>query len=237
VRSRVLHDLFKLATPRRIALTLGCMASYGLTESHTQTVTHTDVAEAPAVDCDMRLVESVRSGNIAAFDRIVHKYKKRIYSIIYNMTSNREDASDLAQECFIKAFRSLDKFQGKSQFFTWLYRIAVNTTLTHLKKNRLRRFFSFETIQEEGIHPEFVEALSSKIRADRPVLLREMQEKLNEALQSLSPKHRTVLVLFEVEDLSHEEIAQIAGTTVGTVRSRLHYAKKHLQGALQSYID
>lgn len=213
------------------------MSGLEITESRSSTATRAGVAAVASADTDLRLVESVRAGNIAAFDRIVHKYKQRIYSIIYNMTSNREDASDLAQECFIKAFRSLDKFQGKSQFFTWLYRIAVNTTLTHLKRNRLRRFFSFETIQEDGIHPEMMEALSSRIRADRPVLLREMQEKLNEALQSLSPKHRTVVVLFEVEDLSHEEIAQIVGTTVGTVRSRLHYAKKHLQAALQPYID
>ena len=213
------------------------MSSYEYTESQAKTATHTDADAEVVLDSDLRLVESVRAGNIAAFDRIVHKYKQRIFSIIYNMTSNREDASDLAQESFIKAFRSLDKFKGKSQFFTWLYRIAVNTTLTHLKKNRLRRFFSFETIQEEGIQPELVAALSSKIRADRPVLLREMQEKLNEALQSLSPKHRTVVVLFEVEDLSHEEIAQIIGISVGTVRSRLHYAKKQLQVALQPYID
>jgi len=187
-------------------------------------------------DSDARLVERVRAGNIAAFDVLVHKYKQRIFAIIYNMTSNREDAADLTQECFIKAFRSLDKFKGRSQFFTWLYRIAVNGTLSHLKRNKYRRYFSFENMNEEGIGPDLAEAFSSKARTERPVLLNELQEKLNEALQSLSPKHRTVVVLFEIEGLSHEEISEVLRTSVGTVRSRLHYAKRELQVSLQAYL-
>jgi len=194
------------------------------------------VSRAESGDTDARLVQSVRDGNIAAFDTLVHKYKQRIFAIVYNMTSNREDAADLTQECFIKAFRSLDRFKGRSQFFTWLYRIAVNATLTHLKKNRYRRFFSFENLNEEGIHPDLAEALASKVKTERPVMLNELQEKLNEALQSLSPKHRTVVVLFEIEGLSHEEISDVLGASVGTVRSRLHYAKRQLQASLQPYL-
>ncbi len=189
------------------------------------------------IDADARLIERVRAGNIAAFDQLVNKYKQRIFAIIYNMTSNREDAADLTQDCFIKAFRSLDRFKGRSHFFTWLYRIAVNGTLSHIKRNRYRRFFSFETLHEEGISPELSEALSSKIRPERPVMLGELQEKLNEALQSLSPKHRTVVVLFEIEGLSHEEISEVLHTSVGTVRSRLHYAKRQLQASLHSYLE
>ena len=187
-------------------------------------------------DSDARLIERVRAGNIAAFDELVNKYKQRIFAIVYNMTSNREDAADLTQDCFIKAFRSLDRFKGRSHFFTWLYRIAVNATLSHLKRNRYRRFFSFENLHEEGISPDLVEALSSKMQTERPVMLGELQEKLNEALQSLSPKHRTVVVLFEIEGLSHEEISEIVQTSVGTVRSRLHYAKRELQASLQAYL-
>jgi len=192
---------------------------------------------AGLADSDARLIESVRSGNIAAFDLLVNKYKQRIFAIVYNMTSNREDAADLTQDCFIKAFRSLDRFKGRSHFFTWLYRIAVNGTLSHLKRNRYRRFFSFESLNEDGISPDLAEALSSKMQTDRPLMLSELQEKLNEALQSLSPKHRTVVVLFEIEGLSHEEISEVLRTSVGTVRSRLHYAKRELQAALHSYLD
>ncbi|MBC2604138.1 sigma-70 family RNA polymerase sigma factor [Puniceicoccus vermicola] len=187
-------------------------------------------------DSDARLIESVRSGNIAAFDQLVNKYKQRIFAIIYNMTSNREDAADLTQDCFIKAFRSLDRFKGRSHFFTWLYRIAVNATLSHIKRNRYRRFFSFENLNEEGVSPDLAEALASKMQTERPVMLGELQEKLNEALQSLSPKHRTVVVLFEIEGLSHEEISEVLHTSVGTVRSRLHYAKRQLQASLQPYL-
>ena len=193
-------------------------------------------ARIAAGDSDQRLVERVRAGDQAAYSSLVHKYKGRIYGIIYNLTSNREDANDLAQETFIKAFRSLDRFRGRSQFFTWLYRIAVNTTLSHLKKNRLRHFFNYEDLQEETVQAEWLDAMTSASRSDRPVILRELQEKLNEALQQLSPKHRAVVVLFEVEGMSHEEIAEILKVSTGTVRSRLHYAKQQLQSLLQPYV-
>lgn len=206
--------------------------------SESSTAAHAGVSagQRGVTDSDARLIERVRAGNIAAFDELVNKYKQRIYAIVYNMTSNREDAADLTQDCFIKAFRSLDRFKGRSHFFTWLYRIAVNATLSHLKRNRYRRFFSFENLHEDGISPDLAEALSSKMQTERPVMLGELQEKLNEALQSLSPKHRTVVVLFEIEGLSHEEISEIVQTSVGTVRSRLHYAKRQLQASLQPYL-
>ena len=118
-----------------------------------------------------------------------------------------------------------------------MYRIAVNATLTHLKRNRLRRFFSFENINEEVGHSEIVEALAERTNADKSTLLHELQEKLNEALHKLSLKHRAVVVLFEIEGLSHQEISEVVGCSVGTVRSRLHYAKQQLQAYLQDYLD
>ena len=197
-------------------------------------------SELPAtssVDQDRILVERVQSGDVAAFDELVRKYRERLYAVIYNMTSNREDAADLTQEAFIKAFSSINRFQGKSAFFTWLYRIGVNTALSHLKKNRFRRFFSLEHIQEEGSNAQVLETLAAKHKSEKGALLNELQEKLNDALQKLSPKHRTVVVLFEIEDLSHQEIADIMGCSVGTVRSRLHYAKQQLQADLKPFID
>lgn len=185
---------------------------------------------------DMLLVQKVQSGDVAVFDKLVRKYRERLFSIIYNLTSNREDSADLTQEAFIKAFRSIRKFKGNSSFFTWIYRIAVNTSISHLKKNRFRRFFSFETIQEEGASAEILDILSSKVNPNKPVFLKELQEKLNESLQSLSIPHRTVIVLHEVEGLSHQEIARIAGCSEGTVRSRLHYAKQQLQVLLKDYL-
>lgn len=182
-------------------------------------------------------VQSVQEGNVEAFDQLIRKYRERLYSVIYNMTSNREDSADLTQESFIKAFRSIKKFKGKSSFFTWLYRIAVNTTITHMKKNRLRRFFSFENFQEEGGSEELIEVLAAKSQADKSVFVKELQERLNEALQTLSINHRTVVVLHEVEGISHQEIAKIVDCSEGTVRSRLHYAKQQLQAELKDYIS
>lgn len=194
-------------------------------------------AQAESAGLDHALVSRVQSGDVVAFDQLVRKYRERIYSVIYNMTSNREDASDLTQDTFIKAFSSINRFRGKSSFFTWIYRIAVNTTLSHLKKHRMRHFFSFDNIQEEASRSEILEALATKVAADKPTLLNELQEKLNDALQTLSVKHRTVVILFEIEGLSHAEIAQVLKVSEGTVRSRLHYAKQQLQSYLQAYLD
>lgn len=200
--------------------------------------TAVNAGEVALVDEDLALVARVQAGEMAAFDALTRKYRERIYSIVYNITSNREDASDLTQDAFVKAFTSISRFKGKSSFFTWLYRIAVNCALTHIKKNRFRRFFSFDNIDEEMAPTEIVENLSQKDPGgDRTSQLSELQEKLNEALQKLSPKHRTVVILFEIEGLSHQEIAEIMHTSEGTVRSRLHYAKAQLQADLQSYIS
>ncbi len=197
-----------------------------------------DEAEATTeVDSDLVCVRRVQSGDVTAFDPLILKYRERLFCIIYNLTSNREDAADLTQETFIKAFRSIKRFKGKSSFFTWLYRIGINATLSHLKRNRFRRFFSFEDIVEEGGSRELLEALAQKTHSDKSALLKELQEKLNEALQKLSPNHRTVVVLFEIEGLSHQEISEVMNCSIGTVRSRLHYAKRQLQASLKEYLQ
>lgn len=187
-------------------------------------------------DADFAVVKRVQTGEVAAFDQLILKYRERLFGVIYNLTSNREDAADLTQDSFLKAFQAINRFHGQSSFFTWLYKIAVNTTLTHLRKNRLRTFFSLEKIQEEGGGAQIIGHLTDKNGADRDAYLRELQEKLNEAMQKLSIKHRTVITLFEIDGLSHAEIAQVMDCSEGTVRSRLHYAKQFLQGELSKYL-
>lgn len=188
-------------------------------------------------DLDLEIVRRVQAGEVAAFDQLISKYRERVFGIIYNMTSNREDAADLAQDTFIKAFQSIHRFGGQSSFFTWLYRIAVNSTLSHLRKGKLRSFFSLERIDsEEPVSREIVAALTDKTGADRDTYVHELQEKLNEAMQKLSIKHRTVVTLFEIDGLSHQEIAEVMDCSVGTVRSRLHYAKQLLQAELEPYM-
>lgn len=188
-------------------------------------------------DSDWEIVQRVQAGDVAAFDDLILRYRGRVYGMIYNMTSNREDASDLTQDAFIKAFQSINRFQGQSSFFTWLYRIAVNSTLTHLRKNRLRTFFSLEKVDEnDRPSAEVIEALTDNTGVERDTYVKELQERLNEAMQKLSIKHRTVVTLFEIDGLGHQEIAEIMNCSVGTVRSRLHYAKQQLQAELQPYL-
>ena len=207
----------------------------GLTNAISKTLVATPERQQEA-DSDWEVVKQVQAGDVSAFDRLILKYRERVFSVIYNLCANREDAADLTQGTFIKAFQSINRFQGQSSFFTWLYRIGVNATLTHLRKNKLRTFFSFERITEEDKSSEIIDALTDKSGADREMFVKELQEKLNEALQKLSINHRMVITLFEIDGLSHNEIAEIMGCSVGTVRSRLHYAKQLLQAELQSYL-
>ena len=138
---------------------------------------------------------------------------------------------------FIKAFQSIKRFSGESAFFTWLYRIGVNAALGHLRKHRLRQFFSLDKVDEDNQPAaEVIAALTVDLTADRDTYVKELQEKLNEALQKLSIKHRTVVTLFEIDGMSHQQIAEVMYCSVGTVRSRLHYAKQLLQAELQPYI-
>lgn len=195
-------------------------------------------ARRDEAEADLRLVTRIQSGELECFDELITKYRQRIWGVVYHMTSNREDAADLTQDVFLKAFQAINRFQGQSTFFTWLYRIAVNTTLNHLQKSRLRRFFSLEKIRDEEGVTDVVDRLPDPgDSSDRAACLAELQQKLNEAMQKLSIKHRTVVTLHEIDGLSHEEIAEITGVSVGTVRSRLHYAKQQLQADLQSYLN
>ena len=183
------------------------------------------------------LVDRAVCGNFEAFDQIMVHYRERMYGVIYNMTLNHSDAADLTQETFVKAFRSISKFKKKSSFFTWLYRIGVNLTLTFLKRKRKRKLFSFDHFlgnsEANDRHSEFT---SKEVTSDKFTLLNELHEKLNEALSKLSDKHRTIVVLYEIDGLSHKEISQIMKCTEGTVRSRLHYAKLQLQSTLSDYV-
>jgi RNA polymerase sigma-70 factor (ECF subfamily) len=185
---------------------------------------------------DWTIVQRVQAGDVAAFDELILKYRERVYAVIYNMTSNREDAADLTQDAFIKAFQSINRFQGQSSFFTWLYRIAINATLSYIRRNKLRSFFSFDKIHADNKVTDVIDQLTDKTDVEREVFVGELQEKLNEAMLKLSIPHRTVVTLFEIDGLSHEETAEIMNCSVGTVRSRLHYAKQLLQAELKSYL-
>ena len=208
-------------------------------ESNLKPANHSaNIHENDQVFVVSNLVKSAKVGDLKAFDSLTIMYRERLYGVIYNMTFNHDDAADLTQDAFVKAFRSLSKFKEKSSFFTWLYRIGVNLTLSHLKKKKNRKFFSFDQYVTDGVSFKDSEKFSTKdSNSVQSTLLNELHEKLNEALLQLSDKHRTIVVLFEIDGLSHKDIALIMKCTEGTVRSRLHYAKLQLQSILADYIN
>ena len=182
------------------------------------------------------LVERARTGDLAAYDDLVRRYQERIYATIYHMTANHEDANDLAQEAFIKGFQALKSFKGGSSFYTWVYRIAVNKTINFLKQRKNRAQMSLDDIDFNAEHDPDLVALISEKTPRREANLAELQEKLNEGMQKLSESHRLVVTLHDVQGMSHEEIAKIMDCNIGTVRSRLFYARQQLQGFLSDYL-
>jgi RNA polymerase sigma-70 factor (ECF subfamily) len=197
--------------------------------------TSTDLeSSAPTEETD--LVRRARDGNLEAYDELVKRYQERIYATIYHMTSNHEDANDLAQDSFIKAFQALKSFKGGSSFYTWLYRIAVNKTINFLKQRKNRTHMSLNDLDfNTENNPDLVALISDK-NPRRDAGLNELQEKLNEALLKLSEPHRLVVVLHDVQGQSHEEIAKVMDCNIGTVRSRLFYARQQLQAWLTDYL-
>ena len=194
-------------------------------------------APAAATPLDEQLlVKRARVGDLGAYDELVRRYQERIYATVYHMTSNHEDANDLAQEAFIKAFQALKSFKGGSSFYTWVYRIAVNKTINFLKQRRHKSQISLNDLDFNAEHDPDLVALISEKTPRREINLNELQERLNVAMQKLSEPHRLVVTLHDVQGLSHEEIAEIMDCNIGTVRSRLFYARQQLQAYLSDYL-
>lgn len=184
---------------------------------------------------DRVLAQRAKEGDMRAYEDLVERYYGKLYGLIYNMTSNKEDTEDMIQEVLIKAYTSLPKFKGNSSFYTWIYRIAINRTINFLKKRRRKQALSLDQV-DGGLErdPAYVE-LSSKITPVRDVKILELQEKLNTALQTLSEKHRAVVVLHDIQGIPHLEISRMLGVSEGTLRSRLYYARQQLQSELAEF--
>jgi RNA polymerase sigma-70 factor (ECF subfamily) len=186
-------------------------------------------------DEDQELVARTQSGDPSAFDQLVVKYTPRLYGLVYNMTSNHEDTSDLLQDIFSKAYKAIRGFRGKSSFYTWIHSIAVNMTLNFLKKRGRRFQLSLDDVDASIQNDkEFMEltATSSPVReAD----LAELQRRLNEAMMKLSDEHRAVVTMFHIQGMPHAEISKILRVSEGTVRSRLFYANRQLQNYLDEF--
>ncbi|HXJ59996.1 MAG TPA: sigma-70 family RNA polymerase sigma factor [Verrucomicrobiae bacterium] len=185
---------------------------------------------------DLILVQRAQQGDESAYGELVKRYQERVYATIYHMTANHEDAADLAQETFIKGYAALKSFKGDSSFYTWVYRIAVNKTINFLKQRKNKAHLSLNDLDLNAENDPDLVALVSDKTPRREAGLSELQERLSAALLKLSPPHRLVVTLHDVQGLPHEEIANIMDCNIGTVRSRLFYARQQLQAYLSDYL-
>lgn len=186
---------------------------------------------------DAELVIRCQAGVSAAFETLVGRYRGRVYAMILNMTGNDADAWDLSQEVFVKAWKALPRFEARSAFFTWLYRITHNVTYDWLRKRKISPGMEFDDALGQTPAAGAVTVPRGEVQPDARLRNKETGVRIAEALEELSPEHRAVVLLKEVEGLSYQEIADTVGCTLGTVMSRLFYARKRLQVLLQDVYD
>ena len=185
---------------------------------------------------DFELVRAAQKGDEDAFGKLVTKYQGKIYGLAWSMTGNHSDADDLAQKIFLKSFRAIKKFNFRSSFYTWLYRIALNTIITERKKIKRDRHLEFKPQAFDPRGNPYVSPPSGAQKADRQLENEELKTALTAAIDTLPPKQKEVVVMYDIEGMSHGEIAEILSCSEGTVRSRLHYARKKLQKELKGWL-
>ena len=183
------------------------------------------------------LIADLREGDETALAPLVEKYKRMVYRLAMQITKNHADADDVMQETFIKVYRSIRTFRKDAAFETWLYRITVNEALNFVKRRERQRVSTLETASESEY--EAVTRYHAQVANDPHAHAEkaELRHHVTKAVNSLSLKHRTVVILHEFEGLTHAEIAAILNCSEGTVRSRLHYARKKLRTLLKPYVD
>ena len=194
-----------------------------------------DSSEKTPEEDDSALVERAQSGDYAAFDELVKRHRGKVYAMIVNMVKNDADAWDLAQDCFVKAWKALPKFEARSKFSTWLFRISHNVVYDWMRKKKIRPEgeFNDEVMESANIEPGALTAPSRPERPDQVMAANELKEKIQAAMATLSPNHQEVVLLREVQGLEYKEIAEALDCSVGTVMSRLFYARKKLQTLLR----
>lgn len=184
---------------------------------------------------DGQLVTQAIAGSQNAFRKLYERYQKKINRLVGSMVNSPEDAGDIVQEIFIRAFRSLDSFKGASSFYTWLYRIALNATTDFRRRQARRARSTVERPLAEIDRGALQVAAPSAESPEGELYRKELARLVRKALGTLGKEHREVMVLREINGLSYAEIAEITGVTVGTVMSRLHYARKKVAETLQRW--
>ena len=175
------------------------------------------------------LVQRAKQGNMEALEELLQRHEKIVYYIVLRTMGAGEDVKDISQEVFLKAYRNLSKFDGKSTFSTWIYRIAVNTCIDEMRKRKGKQTYSLdaELEQEDGNYQrQFADTADTP---EQSLIRQELRQEVVTALEQLSPEHKTALVLREMQGFSYEEISEITQTPLGTVKSRISRAKIQLK--------
>lgn len=188
-------------------------------------------------DADAVLVERVQRGDKHAFELLVLKYQRKIMRLLSRLIHDPAEAEDVAQDAFIKAYRAIPQFRGESAFYTWLYRIAVNTAKNHLVARRRRPSGSAQYENDDGETFDETDNLSDINTPEAAFASREIADTVNRAIEALPEELRTAIVLREIEGLSYEEIAQSMGCPIGTVRSRIFRAREAIASRLRPILD
>ncbi|SIN92305.1 RNA polymerase sigma-70 factor, ECF subfamily [Singulisphaera sp. GP187] len=184
-------------------------------------------------DDDKSLIDACRAGNTEAFGVLVTRYQDRLYPTIFRLTGCADEARDLLQDAFLRAFEKLDRFQGESSFYTWIYRIAVNLALSGRRRRRPVLRLNLDS-GSAPIDPPYDVAESDP---SAPLQRAERDRLIQDALNALAADHRAVVVMKEFDGLQYEEIAAMLEVPIGTVRSRLHRARCELRDRLRSLVD
>ena len=181
------------------------------------------------------LIELAKLGSPSAIKQLVEFSQPKLYGMIFNMVHNHEDTEDLVQESYRKAFRAIDGFNGDSSFNTWIHRIAYNCTINYIRKKKKTYNLSIDDTNSGVTHDtDFIEQTTTS-GADRSLLIAELGAAIKEAMSKLSTSHRQVVQLFDIDGLSHRDIASQLGVKECTVRTRLFYAHRQLQSMLTEY--
>jgi len=180
-------------------------------------------------DDDNRLIRECREGNTAAFGVLVSRYQDRLFNTVLRLVNNSEDARDVVQEAFLHAYQSLHSFKGDSLFFTWLYRIAINTAISMKRKQKPMLRIQATGDEKSAIDPVDSSEMS---RPEHAVEVADDERRIHAALSKLSTEHRAVLVMKDMDGAKYEEMAEALGVPVGTIRSRLHRARLELRDIL-----
>ena len=187
---------------------------------------------------DHELVAAARRGDRDAFRTLFERYHRRAYALAFGVVRHQDDVFDIVQDAFIKAHKYLDKFEGNSSFYTWLYRIVMNLAIDHLRKHR--RVKPVELDESHFDEAAGDDSLLPKILGGNPgraLMDKQIRGRIDQALGELSDNHRAVLIMRELEGMSYEEMAQAMGCSKGTIMSRLFHARKNMQRQLLDLVD